>query len=190
MTSATLDLVLERRIEDIHEPDFTAYVPLISFEAFLSAQRIFGWVRLDADRLTDLLNAHELIRLSNVHVEEHRDGTTVAADETIIPRAEIVAVIASGPRGDAALRVPTTPYPVAIQTDTCQIGGNMHVPPGVGAMERWHAGGPMIPLTEAWLSYRSGGEQRRAARTTVIVNRGSVTKLELFATDPSRRLLE
>jgi hypothetical protein len=181
MTSATLDLVLEQRIEDIHEPDYAAYVPLVSFEAFLSAQRLFGWVRLDCDRLTDLLNSHDLIRLSNVHVEEHRDGSIVAADETVIPRAEIVAVVASGPRGDASLRVPTTLQPVVIEAGTYGIGGHLHVPAGVGAMDRWHTSGPMIPLTEAWLTYRSGGKPRRAARTTVIVNRGSVTRVDVLA---------
>ena len=99
MAPATLNLVLERRAEDIHEPEFAAYTPLVGFEAFLSAQRVFGWVRLDADRLTDLLNAHELLHLENVHVEDLREGSTIAADETLLPRSEIIAVIASGPRG-------------------------------------------------------------------------------------------
>jgi hypothetical protein len=183
MQSATLSLVMEHRIEDIHEPEFAAYAPLASFEAFLPAQRLFGWVRLDADRLTDLLNTHDLIRLANVHVEEHRDGSTVAADETVIPRAEIIAVVASGPRGDAALRVPTRPHAVIVEAGDYRIGGHIHVPPGVEAMERWNGDGPMIPLTEAWLEYRQGGGQRRAAKTTVIVNRGSATDVEVLS-DP------
>jgi hypothetical protein len=181
MDTATLDLVMEQRIEDIHEPDFAAYLPLVSFEAFLPAQRLFGWIRLDAERLTDLLNAHDPIRLANVHVQEHRDGSTVAADETVVPRAEIIAVVARGPRGDAALRVPTQLHEVIIGAGTYRIGGRLHVPPGVGAMRRWREGGPMIPLTEAWLEYRSGGEQRRAAKTTVIVNRALVTSIEVLA---------
>ena len=47
MDTATLRLVLEPQSEDIHEPDFAAYGPLVGFEAFLPAQRVFGWLRLD-----------------------------------------------------------------------------------------------------------------------------------------------
>ena len=86
MEPATLNLVLERQAEDIHEPEFCAYVPLVGFEAFLPAQRLFGWVRLDADRLTDLLNAHDILRLENVLVEDNRDGRVVLTEETLIPR--------------------------------------------------------------------------------------------------------
>ena len=46
MEPATFNLVLEPRAEDIHEPEFSAYAPLVRFEAFLAAQRLFGWVRL------------------------------------------------------------------------------------------------------------------------------------------------
>ena len=183
--TAVLTLEMEPRVEDIHEPEFAAYAPLVSFEAFLPAQRLFGWVRLDAGRLTDLLNAHELIRLTNVHVEEHRDGGTIPADETVIPRTEIAAVVASGPRGDPVLRVPTTPHAVIIEAGTYRIGGHVHAPPGVDPIDRWRQEGPMIPLTDAWLDYRSGGEERRAAKATVIVNRESVTRVTLL-TDPLR----
>jgi hypothetical protein len=151
MDPATLSIVMERQAEDIQEPDFAAYAPLVSFEAFLGAQRLFGWVRLEADRLTDLLNAHEVLRLVNVHVEEHHDGSIVAADETLIPRSELVAVVATGPRGDPARRVTTGTHVVTLDAGAYRIVGRLHVPPGVDPMERWSAGEPMIPLTEAWL---------------------------------------
>jgi hypothetical protein len=183
MEPGTLSIVMERQAEEIQEPDFAAYVPLVSFEAFLGAQRLFGWVRLEADRLTDLLNAHDLLRLVNVHVEEHHDGSIVAADETLIPRAELVAVVASGPRGDPVRRVATGTHAVAANAGAYRIVGRLHVPPGVDPTERWHEGGPMIPLTEATFEYRSGTELRRASRRTVIVNRGAVTSIEATSPD-------
>ncbi len=179
MSTATLSLVLERRPEDIHEPEFAAYTPLVGFEAFLSAQRVFGWVRLDAERLTDLLNAHDLIHLENVHVENLRDGTTISADETLLPRSELIAVIASGPRGDPARRRATRPYAVVVEAGIYRISGCIHAAPGVDPDVRLHSGGPMLPLTGAWLEYRAGHQNRRHALETVIINRRLATRIEM-----------
>jgi hypothetical protein len=180
MDPAPLSLVMERQAEDIHEPEFAAYTPLVAFEAFLAAQRLFGWVRLDADRLTDLLNAHDVLRLANVHVQEHRDGSTVSADETFIPRSEIFAVVASGMRGDPAQRVATESTTVVISAGGYRIGGDVHFPHGVDPAERFRSGGPMVPLTDAWLEYRSGGLDRCVGKETIIVNRASVSGLEFL----------
>lgn len=186
MDTATLSLVLERQAEEIHEPEFAAYTPLVGFEAFLPAQRLFGWVRLDADRLTDLLNAHDTVRLENVHVEDLRDGNTVAADETLLPRSELIAVIASGPRGDPGRRRGTQRHSVVVESGIYRIGGCVHAPFGMDLEERLQDGGPMIPLTGAWLEYRSGGQHRRDVMETVIVNRRLATRIRLdgSAADP------
>ena len=178
MEPATLSLVLETQAEEIHEPEYSAYVPLVRFEAFLAAQRLFGWVRLDADRLTDLLNSHDLVRLTNVLVEESRDGSAVLADETLIPRSEIVAVVASGPRGDPSRRVETRVHPVTIESGVYRVGGLVHAPPGMDPAERFGNDEPMVPLTEAWLEYPWGDRDRRDARATVIVNSRSATSIE------------
>jgi hypothetical protein len=184
MELAALSLDLERRAEDIHEPEFAAYAPLVRFEAFLSAQRLFGWVRLDADRLTDLLNAHDLVRLTNVLIEEHRDGKVVSADETVIPRSEIVAVIASGPRGDPRRQVETHARAVVIDSGMYRFGGLVHAPIGVVTEQRMCDGGPMVPLTQAWLEYRVGARYRREPVDTVVVNCGSATRVE-FVSEPA-----
>ena len=179
MDPSTLSLVLEPHSEDIHEPEFAAYTPLVGFEAFLSAQRVFGWVRLDADRLTDLLNAHDLVHLENVHVEDLRDGSTVSADETLLPRSELIAVIASGPRGDPGRRRATRAHAVVVESGIYRIGGCVHAPSGVDPEVRLLDGGPMVPLTAAWLEYRSGDQQRRDVIETVIVNRRLATRVEV-----------
>jgi hypothetical protein len=179
MDPVTLSLVLERRAEEIHEPEFAAYAPLVSFEAFLPAERVFGWVRLDADRLTDLLNVHDLIRLANVLVEDHRTGRAVSADETLIPRSEIIAVVARGPRGDPARRRATRAHAVVYRSGMYSIGGFVHAPVGLDAQERLQDGSPMIPLTDAWVEYRCGEQHRCHRSDTVIVNRELATTFEL-----------
>jgi hypothetical protein len=180
MEPATLSLVLEPQGETIYEPEFAAYAPLVRFEAFMAAQRLFGWVRLDADRLTDLLNAHDLVELTNVLVEESRDGAAVLTDETLIPRSEIVAVVASGPRGDPSRRVETRRHPVLVESGVYRIGGLIHAPPGMDPADRFDRGDPMVPLTEAWLEYPWGERGRRDARATVIVNRCAVTSFSVL----------
>jgi len=174
-------LVLERASEDVHEPEFVADLPLVSFDAFVAGHRVFGWVRLDADRLTDLLNDHEELVLVNVMVEHLADGATVSADEAVVRRADLIAVRASGPRGEASRREDTRPHPVIVESGPYRIGGHVHAAPGVGPARRIRGREPMIPLTEAWIEYRSGDELRRRRVGTIIVNRDLAARIDPVA---------
>lgn len=174
-------LVLERASEDVHEPEFVADLPLVSFDAFVAGHRVFGWVRLDADRLTDLLNDHEELLLVNVMVEHLSDGTTVSADQAIVHRADLVAVRASGPRGEASRREDTQPHAVIVEAGPYRIGGHVHAAPGIGLARRIRGGKPMIPLTEAWIEYRSGDELQRRRLGTIIVNRDVAARIDPVA---------
>ena len=173
-----LSLVLERGSEDVHEPEFVSDVPLVSFEAFIARYRVFGWVRLDADRLTDLLNAHSELRLVNVMVEHLGDGDTFSADEAIVRRDELVAVRASGPRGDAARWRNTEPHAVLVEAGPFRIGGHVHSLPGVDPAARIRDGEPMIPLTEGWIEHRSAGGRQRRRVGTIIINRELAARIE------------
>jgi hypothetical protein len=174
-------LVLERASEDVHEPEFVADLPLVSFDAFVAGHRVFGWIRLDADRLTDLLNDHEELLLVNVMVEHLADGSTVTADEAVVRRADLVAVRASGPRGEASRREDTQPHPVIVESGPYRIGGHVHAAPGIGPARRIRGGKPMIPLTEAWIEYRSGDELQRRRLGTIIVNRDLAARIDPVA---------
>lgn len=173
------DLVMERSAEEIHEPEFAGYAPLVSFEAFLAERRVYGWVRLTADRLTDLVAAHESVRLVNVMIELLQERRTVTAEDTTLRRSELVAVVASGPRGEPSRRLATVTHRVLVQSGPYVIGGDLHAPPGVDPRDRVRDGGPMVPLTEAWLEHGWGGEVRRERIETIIVNRELVDRLEL-----------
>jgi hypothetical protein len=172
-----LCLVLERVSEEVHEPEFVATLPVLGFEAFVPGSRVFGWVRLDADRLTDMLNAHEELHLVNILVENLDGGATVTADEAIVRRSELVAVRASGPRGDASRREPTRTHPVLVESGSYLIGGHLHAPPGADPMVRILGREPMVPLTAAWIAYRPGADLRRDHVGTIIVNRELVTSV-------------
>jgi hypothetical protein len=172
-----LCLVLERVSEEVHEPEFVATLPLVGFEAFVPDGRVFGWVRLDADRLTDMLNAHEELLLVNVLIE-HLDGATVTADEAIVRRGELIAVRARGPRGDAARREPTLAHPIIVESGPYLIGGHLHAAPGANPMLRILGREPMVPLTAAWITYRGDTDPRLQLVGTIIVNRELATRIE------------
>jgi hypothetical protein len=173
-----LCLVLERVSEEVHEPEFIATLPLVGFEAFVSDARVFGWVRLDADRLTDLLNAHEELHLVNVLVEHLDDGAAVTADEAIVRRDELIAVRASGPRGAVSRREPTLTHPVVVESGPYLIGGHLHAAPGADPMLRILGREPMVPLTAAWIAYRPVADLWRRRVGTIIVNRELATRIE------------
>jgi hypothetical protein len=173
-----LRLVLERVSEEVHEPEFVAALPMVGFEAFVSDSRVFGWVRLDAGRLTDMLNAHDELHLLNVLVEHLDDGATVTADEAIVRRTELVAVRAGAPRGDTARREPTLTHPVVVESGPYLIGGYLHAAPGVDPMVRVLGGPPMVPLTHAWIAYTPGTDDLRDRIGTIIVNRERATRIE------------
>lgn len=168
---ARLRLALQRLPEDIFEPGFVADAPLVRFLAYTGDGRISGWVRLHADRLTDLLNGCDELQLTDVEIERFVDGVTGGADEIIVRRRELVAVHARGPRGDETRRRQTRTHPMAMQSGSFLIGGHLHVPPGVDPVANLRERPPMIPLTDAWIEYWSGGERRRQWTGTLVVNR-------------------
>lgn len=169
--SGRLQLVLQPTSEEVFEPDSVSDAPLIRFIAYGTHQRVFGWVRLRADRLSDMLNAHEELFLVDVELETLADGMTGTVDEILIHRADLIAVQASGPRGDVTLRQTTRTHPIAIQAGNYLIGGYLHVVAGAEPLASAWDRPPMIPLTDAWIEYWADGERQHQSIGTIVVNR-------------------
>jgi hypothetical protein len=104
-SSGRLHLILQATPEEVFEPDSVADAPLVRFIAYGLQERVFGWVRLRADRLTDLLNAYEELHLADVAIESFEDGVTQVADEVTIHRRDLVAVHTTGP---GRIRLPSS----------------------------------------------------------------------------------
>ncbi len=178
-----LSLVLERTPEALMEPEFVAEVPLVSFGAFASDYRAFGWVRLLADRLTDLVNDHANLRLMNAGIENLVDGRTTIVDEIMVHRDQLIAVQAGGPRGDASLRQRTRTYPLAIQSGSYLIEGFLHATPGLDPLASVRQRPPMIPLTSACVEYWADGHRLRQWVGTIIFNRELADWIEPVAVE-------
>jgi hypothetical protein len=164
-------LHLETIPEDVFEPEFVAAAPLLRFEAFLATERLFGWVRLDAERLTDLLNAHDELHLHQATFESLADGSTRQLAHVVVPRSSLMCISVSGPRGDPALRRWTHSHAAVIQLGDYLMGGYAHATPGEDPLKTITKRPPMVPLTDARLEYWPGGQHRRTWIGTIIFNR-------------------
>lgn len=178
-----LQLVLQSTAEEVFEPDTVPDVPFIRFAAYVSNRRVFGWIRLHEDRLTDLLNAHEELHLLNVGLESLPNGWPGTIDEVIVRRRDLVAVQASGPRGDATRRQPTRTHPIAVQSGAYLICGYLHVPPGIDPLSSVRTRPSMIPLTNASIEYWIQGRREHQASGTIVVNRDLADSIRVVTHD-------
>jgi hypothetical protein len=177
--SARLHLDLQPTSEEVFEPDSVSDVPLVRFIAYGDRHRIFGWLQLRADRLTDLLDAHDEVHLTDVRIENLDDGVAPSVDEILIGRRELVAVQATGPRGDSARRHQTRRHPIAVESGDYRIAGYLHADPGLDPLASIAARRAMVPLTDAWIEYWSGGELKHRSSGTIIVNREKADRIRV-----------
>lgn len=146
----------------------------IEFVAYGEDCILSGVVRMEADRLTDMLNDHDEYLLVDVLVEGLSELRAVEVKEVLVRRDELILVHAAGPRGNQERRRRTRSYPVAIQAGPYHLRGYLHVLPGTDPMQAIRRRKAMVPLTDAWVEFpsTSGRERRRAG--TVVVNREQI----------------
>jgi hypothetical protein len=151
----------------------------VDFVAYGEDCILSGRAVLDADRLTDMLNAHEEYLVSGLTVERFDDETPFELDDEIaVPRDEIVLVHATGPRGDAARRHRTMPQHLAVKMGPYEVRGFFHSLPGADPVEAIRRRKTMVPLTNARIEYTMHGERRAVTVDTVIVNREQIDWVE------------
>ena len=145
--------------------------PDVEFSAFAEDCRLYGRLRLDAERLTDMLNEHDEILLLDVRIEALADGTIHDVAEFTVSRDEILLVEAVDARGDPTRRTHTQPTPILVEIGPFEVRGLVHLKPGTDALEAIHRRKAMVPLTSASISYTIGGQTSNRRADTVIFNR-------------------
>lgn len=143
----------------------------VEFAMYSLDCRVFGFTRLTGDRLSDMLNDSTEYQLTDVMIVRLDDGLATQELDLTVNRDEVLAVRASGPRGDQARRTRRRPYPVTLQTGPYVIHGYVHGLPGADPLQQVRRRQPMVPLTESWIEYRSGAQDHRARVGTMLVNR-------------------
>ena len=135
---------------------------------------VYGFMLVDADRLTDYMNARERYELRDVLVVDIGDGSSTEARTLAVERGELLAVRASGPRGNVNRRGRTRPYPVTLQTGPYTIRGHLHGHTGGDPIVQLRSRPPMVALTESWIEYQCEYEPHRGRVGTILVNREAI----------------
>jgi hypothetical protein len=175
-------LVLESLAEAPSEPDSVADAPLVAFDAFLTDHHIYGWIRLAADRLTDVLNSQAELSLVNVQLERLPDGGLEWHETLVIDRDRLLAIRAGAPRGDpgrreAHLRL----HPLVVQTGPYLIGGFLHAHPRVDPHAEIESRPTMVPLSLGWLEHWVDGQRRAQWPGTILFNRRLVDAMDVVS---------
>ncbi|MEO8438102.1 MAG: hypothetical protein ABI562_06545 [Chloroflexota bacterium] len=142
----------------------------IEFTGFAGDCLISGQFDLRERRLTDQLNAVTTVALEDV-VLEGLDGHRVTVPTFSIHRSELCAVVARGPRGQSALRVPTDKRRLQAQIGPYVALGRFHGPLGATSLRNFTEREPMVPITDATIAFSVGGFLEVRDAPTLIVNR-------------------
>jgi hypothetical protein len=142
----------------------------LEFSAYTEDCRLFAFVRLAGERLSDALNETDEVALQSALLIALEDNRAVELHELVVRRDELIVVRASGPRGNAARRIRTRPAPVAVKLGPYLVRGYVHGPPGGDPLRRFRGGRTFVPMTNAWIEYVAAGQRHRARVGPVIVN--------------------
>jgi hypothetical protein len=149
-------------------------LPEIEFVAYSTSERLSGRIRLDAARLTDMLNSHREYVLIDALAERLPEGGSMVVPEILVARHELALVRVGGPRGDRTLRIPTTQHQLVLRSGRYTVAGRLHSNPGQDPLAALRARDPMVPLTHAAILFRVGTDIVEEPAGTVVVNRDLV----------------
>ena len=159
------------------DPGAAVLHPMVDFVAYAEDCTLSGRIRLEADRLTDMLNDHEELQLVDVLFQSLADREAVEVREVVVPREDLLMVHATGPRGDMARRTRTRQTFVSIQSGPYEIRGQLHAAPFVDAISAMNHRGPMVPITDAVIDFRIEDEWQRHRVGTLIINRRAIDRV-------------
>jgi hypothetical protein len=148
--------------------------PEVEFIAYAEDCLLRGHIRMDAARLSDLLNDHDEYQLDDVQVEAVVGERVIEIKDVVVRRDELLVVHALGPRGERTRRIRTRQHPLAMQVGPYHVRGHLHALPGSDPVASFRRRKPMVPLTDAWIEYEQGGTRERRRVTTLVVNRQQV----------------
>ena len=143
----------------------------IDFVGFAGDCTIAGKLTMFGDRLTDFLNGQERFRVHHLECESLEDGHRVALDSVSIERNDLLAVVATGPRGSEKQRVSRETNRLQMSVGPYLILGRLHTKPGSDAVSSVLKRDQMIPFTNATIAYEVAGSIVARDVPTIIVNR-------------------
>lgn len=149
-------------------------LPEVDFVAYALHERLSGRIRLDDDRLSDMLNAHDEFVLVDALAERLPEGGSMVVSEILLRRNELAVVHATGPRGNRAQRVRTETHPLVFRIGRYLVSGRVHTGRGEDALMSVRSRQSMVPLTEAAIEFRVGPDVVREPASAIVINRDLV----------------
>jgi hypothetical protein len=143
----------------------------IDFMAFAADCTVTGKMTMFGERLTDFLNGQERFRVHHLECESLEDGHRAAVDSLSLERNDLLAVVATGPRGNEKQRVTLQTNRLQVSIGPYLILGRIHASPGADAVSSVLKREPMVPLTNATIAYEVAGAIVTRDIQTIIVNR-------------------
>jgi hypothetical protein len=149
-----------------------------------------GSVELGEGRLSDQVNALDVVTFFGATLEALEDGHQVAVDEVEVDRGELHVIQVEGRRGDPARRLRTVEERVRVELGPYVVTGNLHRPPNtspLASLTRWQR---FVPMTDAVVGYREGGGAE-VPQEVVLVNRERISKtlplasIAVYADEPA-----
>jgi hypothetical protein len=145
---------------------------VLDLDAYAADCRLFfGRIDLGDGRLTDRLNATPELRIEDARLESLDDGHVVETPELTVATDELCAVVASGPRGEAARRVRTHATRVAVDLGPYRVVGLVHGTPASDPLATALRRAAWLPVTDATVTYRRGPDSVSDEVATLLVNR-------------------
>jgi hypothetical protein len=153
---------------------------MVELDAYAADFRLYGHVELGEGRLSDQLNSTAELLIRDAHLEDLADGHVVARRELTVAHDELCAVVASGPRGDAARRLNTRTAHVEVEVGPYRVVGRVHGPQTADPFASVLRRAAWVPLTEATVAYSRGGEDVTDSLATLLVNRHFMRSFRVF----------
>ena len=135
--------------------------PEIEVEAFGDDCHFTGHMSLTRDRLLDMLNSDEPLRLRDLRVVTLDDGEAFDAPQLSVERHELFAVVGEGPRGDPARRIHTRTSDVEVVIGPYIITGALHGTPASDPLVSVLRRQRFVALTDATIRQRIEGDDGR-----------------------------
>jgi hypothetical protein len=153
------------------EPSAVVKPAEVEFTAYAEDCVLSGFVRLGAERLTDLLNAHDEYELVDIRVEDLTNGAGHEIKDIVVKRDELLLIHASGPRGLVQRRVRTRQFRVRLKVGPYTVRGDLHCPPGADPVASFRRRRSMVPLTNATIEFVAADVPQQRLVSSLIVNR-------------------
>ena len=143
-----------------------------------------GDVDLEDGRLSDVVNALDLVTFSSATLEALDDGRRVDVGELEVDRRDLHLIEVSGRRGDPARRLRTVEERVVLEVGPFTVTGNLHRPPNTPPMAALARPARFLPVTDA--AFQHGDDAPALHRDVLLVNRERIATSRVVLQDHAR----